>query len=72
MADMLRPDGKPFVTDKRNAVPVYVVEDDEDGTVLVRNQFSGDYEIVGGRPYSEGALRAAYFMLRKREAKSDE
>jgi hypothetical protein len=63
MADMLRPDGRPFVTDKRGAVPRYVVEDDEDGTVLVRNQFTGRYEIVGSRPYTEEALRVAHALL---------
>jgi hypothetical protein len=63
MTDILRPDGRPFVTDKRGAVPRYVVEDDEDGTVLVRNQFSGSYEIVGSRPYTEEDLRVAHALL---------
>jgi hypothetical protein len=27
MADMLRPDGRPFVPDNRNAVPRYVIEE---------------------------------------------
>jgi hypothetical protein len=64
---MLRPDGKPFVTDSRNAVPRYVVEDDEDGMAAIVNQFTGAREIVGPRPYPEEALTAAYFMLRSNE-----
>jgi hypothetical protein len=71
MADTLRSNGKPFVTDSRNAVPRYVVEDDEYRTAVIVNQFTGAREIVGARPYSEKALKAAYFMLRKQERKTD-
>lgn len=69
MADMLRPDGKPFVTDERNAVPRYVVERDKDNRVILLNQFTGAFELVGDgtRPYSKDALRVAFLSLREQE-----
>ena len=71
MADMLRPDGKPFVTDNRSAIPVYVIEDDEQGRAVVMNQFTGAAEIIGPRPYSDDAMLAAYFSLRHKEGHTD-
>ena len=69
MADMLRPDGKPFVTDNRTRVPRYVIEDDDDeGRPVVMNQFTCEFEVIAEtRPYSEGASRDAWVALRKRE-----
>jgi hypothetical protein len=68
MADMLRPDGRPFVTDNRSAVPRYVIEDDAEGRVIVMNQFTGEFETVAEkRPYREADARTAFFALRKRE-----
>ena len=68
MADMLRPDGRPFVTDKRGAVPRYVIEDDAEGRVVLMNQFTGAFEVIAEkRPYREADARTAYFALRKRE-----
>ena len=63
MTGALRPDGKPFVFDNRGKCPRYVVEDDEDGTAMVVNQFTGNSEVVGGRPYSKEALQAALGLL---------
>lgn len=68
MSAMLRPDGRPFVTDNRNRVPRYVVEEDHEERVVVLNQFTGVFEVVAeSAPYSETDLRVAYFALRKRE-----
>lgn len=67
MTSTLRPDGRPFEFDTRGKCPRYVVEDDEDGTAILMNQFTGEFEVVGGRPYTEAALRAAHGMLRRRE-----
>lgn len=69
MADMLRSDGRPFVTDNHTRVPRYVIEDDAEGRPVVMNQFTGEFEVIAEtRPCSEGALRAACIALRKREA----
>lgn len=68
MADMLRPDGRPFITDNRTRVPRYVIEDDAEGRPVVLNQFTCEFEVIAEtRPYSEGAVRAAGVALRKRE-----
>jgi len=40
MTKNLRPDGKPFVLDKRGVAPRYVIEDGADGEVLT-NQYTG-------------------------------
>lgn len=70
MSDALRPDGKPFVRDTRENCPRYVVEDDDEGRVVVLNQFTGASEIVSKtRPYSEEDLVFAYCALRRREHK---
>ena len=67
MTGALRPDGKPFVFDPRGKCPRYVIEDDEHGTALVVNQFTGWSEVIGGRPYSKDALRAAHALLLRNE-----
>lgn len=68
MADMLRPDGKPFVTDNRNAIPRYVVELDGQGRVVVRNQFTCVSVVVSEtKEHTHDQLRAAMERLRMKE-----
>jgi hypothetical protein len=72
MADMLRPDGRPFVTDKRGAVPRYVIEGDHEGRKVVRNQFTGDYEVIFALCSDEVENRKlAFKMLRQRENRQE-
>ena len=68
MADMLRKDGKPFVTDERNAVPKYVVELDGQGRLVVRNQFTCVSVVVSEtKEHTHDQLRAAMERLRMKE-----
>lgn len=65
MTKNLRPDGKPFVFDKRGAAPRYVVEDDKDGCPVVCNQFTGTFEVISKRrPYSRNQLVHALRRLK--------
>ena len=63
--NMERCDGKQFIKDKRGAIPHYVVEDNEEGNSIIVNQFTGDKEVIGGRPYSKNELRRAWLLLHK-------
>ena len=68
MADMLRPDGKPFVTDNRNAIPRYVVELDGQGRVVVRNQFTCVSVVASEtKEHTRDPVRAAMERLRMKE-----
>jgi hypothetical protein len=68
MADMLRPDGKPFVTDNRNAIPRYVVELDGQGRVVVRNQFTCVSVVASEtKEHTRDQVRAAMERLRMKE-----
>lgn len=68
MADMLRPDGKPFVTDNRNAIPRYVVELDGQGRVVVRNQFTCVSVVASEtKEHTHDQVRAAMERLRMKE-----
>lgn len=73
MADALRPDGKPFVTDKRNAVPRYVVETDSEGRTVVLNQFTGMSQVVSEtEAYEDNDLYVAYNLLRRGEFEAED
>ena len=68
MADMLRPDGKPFVTDNRNAIPRYVVELDGQGRVVVRHQFTCVSVVASEtKEHTRDQVRAAMERLRMKE-----
>ena len=68
MADMLRKDGKPFVTDERNAVPRYVVELDGQERLVVRNQFTcGSVVVSETKEHTHEQVRAAMERLRMKE-----
>ena len=68
MAEMLRPDGKPFVIDERNRVPKYVMELDEQDRLVVRNQFTFVSVVVSEtKEYTLGQVRAAMERLRMKE-----
>ena len=67
MSDIFRKDGKPFVKDNRNAVPTYVVENDDEGDAIFINQFSGLWVKIGQRPYSKAMLREACLALKRKE-----
>ena len=68
MADMLRPDGKPFVTDERKAIPRYVVELDGQERLVVRNQFTCVSVVVSEtKEHAHEQVRAAMERLRMKE-----
>ena len=68
MADMLRPDGKPFVVDERNVVPRYVVETGPAGQTVLVGQFTGLSEIVSVTDEHDGNdLYVAFVKLQKAE-----
>ena len=56
MTEELRPDGKPFVLDKRGVAPRYVIEDGADGMVLT-NQYTGESVEIEERTWA-GYFRA--------------
>ena len=72
MADMLRKDGKPFVTDERNATPRYVVELDEQERLVVRNQFTCVSVVASEtKEHTHEQVRAAMERLRMKESVMD-
>lgn len=66
----LRADGKPFVTDRRGAVPQVVIEDGEDGEAVVVHQFTLDKVRIGPRPYDHGDARRACMELIQKARKT--
>jgi hypothetical protein len=67
MSKDVRLDGRPFVRDRRGAVPRYVIEDNEGGMAVIINQFSGASEVIGPRPFARESLRIAIIALHNRK-----
>ena len=73
MADMLRPDGKPFVVEERNVVPRYVLETGPAGQTVLVGQFTGLSEIVSATgEYDENDSYVAFVKLQKTEFNAED
>lgn len=73
MADMLRPDGKPFVVDERNVVPRYVIETGPAGQTVLVGQFTGLSETVSvNGEYDENDVYVAFVKLQKTEFNAED
>ena len=64
-----RNDGKPFEVDNRGAIPRFVIEDNDEGVAILRNQFTLNYEVIGEHPirHLDPRLIKAAKRLRSRE-----
>ena len=63
-----------LIRDNRGRVPTYVVVDDPQGVAVLKNQFTGEVETVGARPYSMYELKSAVrrFARKAKTPKSTE
>ena len=63
-----RNDGKPFEVDNRGAIPRVIIENNDEGVAILRDQFTLDYEVIGKRPirhYDPRLVAAAKRLFNK-------
>ena len=65
----MRGDGKPFEVDNRGAIPRVIIENNDEGVAILRDQFTLDYEVIGERPihhYDPRLIKAAKRLSSRR------
>lgn len=56
-----------FIRTPNGSIPNYVIDDDANGVARVRNQFTGNFELIGPRPFSNKDAKVAGDKLIRRE-----